>query len=97
MGQIHTIGAHKTAILREDDGSIAVVYHSTTVVAVDPDGRITLDSGGWQTPTTKTRINQAANQWRLRFSVFQEAHKWYVNLNDTGEVLDFTDGMVLPL
>jgi len=38
----------------------AVRLHGTDVVTLHPDGSYTLDSGGWQTPTTKERINRFA-------------------------------------
>lgn len=36
----------------------AVRYHYTDVVTVHPDGTYTLNTGGWETVTTKQRLNQ---------------------------------------
>lgn len=40
------------------DRAFAVRLHNTRVVTFYPDGRIMLDSGGWQTPTTRDRMNR---------------------------------------
>ncbi len=53
-----------------DRGS--VTYHRTKIVAWDG-STITLNSGGWQTVTTKRKMCQAANQFGLRFCVYQKA------------------------
>jgi hypothetical protein len=51
--------SNNTWLLREDNGSISMKLHATKIVTVDQDGKITLNSGGWRTPTTKGRINDA--------------------------------------
>lgn len=40
------------------DGTRRIRLHDTDVVTIDKRGNITLDSGGWQTVTTKDRMNQ---------------------------------------
>ena len=68
-------------------------YHRTAVVVVLPDGSIRLDSGGYQTVTTKRAMNQASNQDDLGFRVFQRDHEWFVMWQ--GRELEFVDGMLL--
>jgi hypothetical protein len=80
---IHT-GAHP-----ED---MQVWYHGTCVVEFNP-ARIRLHSGGWRTATTKLRMNQASNQFKLGYSVYQKNHAWLVDFN--GQTLPFEDGMIL--
>lgn len=53
-------------------------YHRTDVVTVLNNGDIKLDSGGWQTATTKTAMNQASNQDNLGFIVLQRQGEWFV-------------------
>lgn len=53
---------------------IAVRLHSTDIVTFHPDGSATLNSGGWQTVTTKDRIN-AFSEARL----YQKSGIWYVS------------------
>lgn len=47
-----------TRIHRREDGSIGIRYQSTDVVIYHPSKRITLQTGGWQSATTKGRINE---------------------------------------
>jgi hypothetical protein len=93
MAQQHKVGSVHTAIQRSRDGVTRVVYHSTSVVEIAPDGSVTLDSGGWRTPTTKTRMNQAANQFSLGFQVYARDGEWFVLFS--GHNLPFFDGMTL--
>jgi hypothetical protein len=81
MAQQDKIGKHATTISRID-GRTFVTYHDTPVVTVDADGTVTLNSGGWRSSTTKTRINQAASQLGLRFSVYQRDFQWFVSVDD---------------
>jgi hypothetical protein len=59
------------------DGVGRVTYRGTDVVTWDKDS-VTLATGGWSTATTKTRMNQAANQFDLGYRVFQRHWNWYV-------------------
>ena len=91
MAQMQTVGTHKTNIVTLE-GMTSVVYHNTAVVQINSD-KIILNSGGWDTRTTKTRMNQASHQYRLGFDVYQVDFSWYVNYK--GETIPFTDGMIL--
>ena len=91
MSQTHTVGTHKTSIVQLE-GLTSVVYHNTPVVQFNSD-EIVLDSGGWDTRTTKTRMNQASNQYGLGFEVYQVNYTWYVEYK--GETIPFTDMMRL--
>jgi len=44
--------------LHETQDGIAVRLHNTDIVTIHPDNTYTLNSGGWQTVTTKARINE---------------------------------------
>jgi hypothetical protein len=88
MAQQYKVGSHATRI-----GKNYVQYHGTTVVSWDEES-FTLNSGGWRTATTKTRMNQAARQFDLPYRVYQQKGEWYVDSN--GKTFGFQDGMVLP-
>ena len=77
MSQQQTIGRHCTSIFNMD-GYTCVKYHDTVVVSFDND-RIVLNSGGWFTPTTKTRMNQSSHQFLLDFHVYQKDFEWFVD------------------
>jgi len=56
------------------DQAVRLYYHSTPVISWYPDGRIVLNSGGRQTLTTRTRINQYTPA-----GVYQRAFQWYLS------------------
>lgn len=92
MSRQDTLGRHATTIAVEQ-GITRVTYHKTVVVSFNAD-HIRLDSGGWRTVTTKTRMNQASRQFELGFSVFQKDFEWFVDIGD-GIVVKFHDGLQL--
>lgn len=92
MGQTQRVRGRATTVT-DRDGVKTVIYHNTDVVIWDQNtGEVTLNSGGWMTNTTKTRMNQAANEYGLGFGVYQQKFDWYVDLPD-GTTVDFKDGM----
>ena len=65
--------------------NIATVDHSTNAVKVS--------SCGWQTVTTKSRLNAILSEVKYGCSVFQKQWNWYVSFR--GQTQDFVDGMIL--
>jgi hypothetical protein len=91
MTQLTKVGRVATTVA--NDGKYTIVtYHQTQVVKWNWN-KIILDSGGWETQTTKNRMNQASNQYGLGYQVFQHDFTWYVDYK--GQTLEFHDGMVL--
>lgn len=80
--------ANNTYLEKQPDGTIAVRLHSTNVVIYSPDGTITLNSGGWRTPTTKDRINTYSP-----LLVSQERGIWYVGKTYWDKAATFADGL----
>ena len=78
---------HNTFVDRLTEDIYGVRYHSTYVVRYFPNGRIGLDSGGWQTVTTAQRLN-ACSPFRVSFS---ETHGGVISPN--GDGAGFRDGM----
>jgi hypothetical protein len=88
---MQTVGTHKTNIVTLE-GLTNVIYHNTAVVQFNRD-KIILNSDGWETATTKTRMNQASHQYHLGFDVYQVNFSWYVDYKD--KTIPFYDGMIL--
>lgn len=63
---------NNTRVQVRENGAIALRLHATDIVTWNPDGSATLNSGGWRTPTTKARINDATP---ARLS--QKSGVWY--------------------
>lgn len=61
--------------------------HETEIVTIyECDGEATgirLNSGGYQTVTTKTRINQIMSELGYPVRVYQERGKWYTHYTDS--------------
>jgi hypothetical protein len=95
MSQQRQVGRHATSIFTEA-GKTRVVYHGTAVVIFDSE-RIILDSGGWRTATTKSRMNQASHQFELGIQVYQKGGKWWVIGIGNGRPcpIEFSDGMTI--
>lgn len=55
---------------------IAIRLHSTDILTFKPDGAVAVTSGGWQTPTTKDRLNAYLP---AGFSIHQKKGLWYWN------------------
>lgn len=96
MSQTQRISKNNTNILIDGENSL-VTLHKTIIVKVSPK-EITLNSGGWLTATTRTRMNQVANEWGLNYHVSQVRGKWYVTAEIAGikQCSDFFDGMTIP-
>ena len=54
---------------------------------------VKLSSCGWQTVTTKSRLNAILNEVKWGCKVFQKNFDWFVSYND--QTRDFFDGMIL--
>lgn len=69
MPKLSCISKNNTAIYVNDDGTRQVFLHKTCIVTVRPDGSVFLNTGGWLTNTTITRMNQVSAEWGLGYSV----------------------------
>ena len=82
-----------TAIYRDGDGVLTVRLHDTAIVRISESdaapecNKITFDHGGWKTPTTKRRINQASTLviGGYGWHVSQRRGEWVVKRSN-GEV-----------
>ena len=68
----------------------AIRLHETDVVTIHNNGTYTLNTGGWQTVTTKERINSYAP-----VSLWQKNGLWYLSAD--GQTYNFTDGMTVDM
>ena len=67
---------------------IVVILHNTPIVCFEPSGKISLNSGGWHTVTTKRRINQCLPEG---YSIRQRNFKWDI-LGPNASAFEFVDG-----
>ena len=75
----------------EHEGISIVRLHGNKIAEVCG-GILTIFDGGWQSNTTKSRLNALINEFGNAFTdgVFQKDYVWYVREN--GQVKEFTNG-----
>ena len=56
---------------------------------------LSLYDGGWQSVTTKSRLNALCYELATGFSVFQKNWEWFVSDFQGKTVKDFTDGITV--
>ena len=91
MPHMNKLSSYKTAYINNEDGGL-VIYQQTKIVEWDNNGNVTLNSDDWMTTTTKRKMNQASNQFCLRFGVVQRNFCWYVTLDGCDDI-PYYDGM----
>jgi len=60
-------------------------FHRTDIASLSPSGILTLNSGGYRTPTTKGRINWVLGQVKAGMCLHQSRREWFI-----GKHLDWT-------
>lgn len=85
-GEHGKVIGYNTQAVRIGDG-VAIYHHTTAIVIYNADGTITLNTNGWETKTTKFRMNLVLPD---EYRVSQADWQWWIS----GE--KYYDGMVLP-
>lgn len=91
MGKGLGIGRTATTVVREGTQT-EIAYHGTKVVIFD-EHKITLNTGGYFTATTKTRMNEASDLFGLGFRVNQVKGYWIVTYG--GKEYSFANNMII--
>lgn len=70
---------NNTRVYRPDPNfrEIDIRLHDTDIIAVEAKGHLFIDHGGWETVTTKQRINEFFKMYDLPFGVVQKNFEWY--------------------
>ena len=78
----------------ENTNCSSVYLHGHQIATVDHhNSAVKLSSCGWQTVTTKSRLNAILEEVKYGCSVFQKNWNWY--LSNDRKFVDFVDGMIL--
>jgi len=78
----------------ENTNCSSVYLHGHQIATVDHNtSAVKLSSCGWQTVTTKSRLNAILQEVKYGCSVFQKQFDWYLSTNN--QTVDFWDGMIL--
>ena len=72
----------------------SVFLHGHRIATFDHNLKaVKLSSCGWQTVTTKSRLNALLSEFKYGCKVFQKNFDWY--LSTVNQTVDFVDGMIL--
>ena len=80
------IGKHKTTVKRDGDTVTVRYWHTDVVTANLLTGEVTLNTGGWQSVTTKARMNQTSAEYNMGFSVYQKNWQLFARKSDGTEI-----------
>ena len=95
--------ANTSVHFNEETGASIVRLHGNKIAEVGDD-YLTLFDGGWQSNTTKSRLNAILGEFGYtcgtdREYVFQKQFEWFVNFFDSQtkqmQTVSFSDGMIL--
>lgn len=67
MPRLNKISKHNTTVVPKPECTV-VTLHQTEIAKVYPD-RLELDTGGWLTTTTLTRMNQVCREMQLGYTL----------------------------
>jgi len=81
---------HNTSVERLSETRIAIRFHSTNVITFHMDGRITFDTGGWWSVTTKVRLNSLSP-----CQIWSEGDGDWAIQGPTGDGARFEDGITM--
>ena len=87
-------GSNTTVTYNDSTNCSSVFLHGHNIATVDHStNAVKVSSCGWQTVTTKSRLNAILSEVKYGCSVFQKQWNWYVSFR--GQTQDFFDGMIL--
>jgi len=73
----------------------AFVYLHGNHIATVSNNSIQIFDGGWQSNTTKSRLNALLDEFSYGMRVFQKQFEWFVSYKNVSE--DFVSGMELAI
>ena len=72
-----------TCVTTQQDGVSTVYLHGNKIAEID-DTTMTIFDGGWQTNTTKSRLNALCSEFcNAGEGVFQKNYDWFISKFDT--------------
>ena len=86
-------GSNTTVSYNELTNCSSVYLHGHQIATLDHHtNALKLSSCGWQTVTTKSRLNALLSEFKYGCTLFQKQFDWY--LKTVNQTVDFWDGMI---
>ena len=87
-------GSNTTVCYNELTNCSSVYLHGHQIATLDHHSNaLKLSSCGYETNTTKSRLNALLSEFKYGCRVFQKQFNWY--LQSVNQTVDFWDGMIL--
>ena len=87
-------GSNTTVRYNDNTNCSSVYLHGHQIATLDHHSNaLKLSSCGYQTNTTKSRLNALLSEFKYGCRVFQKQWDWY--LQNVNQTVDFWDGMIL--
>ena len=87
-------GSNTTVSYNEFTNCSSIFLHGHQIATLDHHtNALKLSSCGYQTVTTKSRLNALLSEFKYGCKVFQKNFDWY--LQNVNQTVDFWDGMIL--
>ena len=75
---------------------VDVFLHGNHIASLDTaTHKLTIKDGGWQSVTTKSRLNALLDEFVPSMGIFQKDWVWYLSDRLTGSVVPFVSGMTV--
>ena len=76
--------------------SVDVYLHGNHIASLDTaTHKLTIKDGGWQSVTTKSRLNALLDEFAPSMGIFQKDWVWYLSDRLSGSVVPFISGMTV--
>ena len=83
-----------TTVITEDDISTVMLHGNHIATYYHDTKELTLFDGGWQSNTTKSRLNALCAEFATGFGVFQKNWEWFIS-DFSNDKKDFADGITV--
>ena len=83
-----------TTVITEDDISTIMLHGNHIATYYHDTKELTLFDGGWQSNTTKSRLNALCAEFATGFGVFQKNWEWFIS-DFSNDKKDFADGITV--
>ena len=75
---------------------VDVFLHGNHIASLDTaTHKLTIKDGGWQSVTTKSRLNALLDEFAPSMGIFQKDWVWYLSDRVSGSVVPFISGMTV--
>ena len=84
-----------TTVITEDNESRVMLHGNHIATYFHDTKELALFDGGWQSNTTKSRLNALCYEFATGFGVFQKNWNWFVSDFQNKTVKEFADGITV--